>query len=106
MKKLAFLAMILCAALLTFSAAAEYVPCLVPGEAHTQSEWTVVETRADGTQLLERTCSKCGYVQKGYGVADGAGVATTRDAVAVTTMITAPGVDVAINANPPMGAAA
>ncbi|MDD6298929.1 hypothetical protein [Hornefia butyriciproducens] len=78
----------LLAVLMAVCALAEYVACVNPDEPHDMSEWKVVNTFDDGRTLSERVCSKCGYVQKGYGHVDGVGIATTRsENMAVTTSL-------------------
>lgn len=90
---------VLTAVLLCTAAFAEYVACK-PGQEHAMSEWTQVQTNPDGTTLFERSCSKCGYVQKGFGAAGADGVATTRDAQIATTL----SLDMPVSANPNTGA--
>lgn len=92
------------AILMAVSATAEYVACLTPDEPHDMSEWKVVKTLDNGSTLSERVCSKCGYVQKGYGGNDGVGIATTlAENMAVTTSL----IDDSVAAsNPSTGAAA
>ncbi|MEG1849985.1 MAG: hypothetical protein RR197_05445 [Oscillospiraceae bacterium] len=102
MKKKIVLIAALAAMLLTVTALAEFVPCLTPEESHEMTEWSVVQTNEDGSQRMERTCLKCGYIQKGFtgpNAEDGM-VATTRGAgIATTLSLDAP------QGNPVTGAA-
>ena len=77
---------LLCVALLTVSAGAEYIACTSPNQEHTFSEWATKEATEAG-EIIERTCSTCGYVQSGFkgeGAAEGI-VATTMTNPIITT---------------------
>lgn len=98
---------LLFALVLSLGVSAEYVACSDGTGDHDMSEWSLVATNPDGSTTLERSCSKCDYVQKGFQGSSGNGVATTRaEEIAVTLSadsVAAPPT-VATPANPNTGA--